>query len=981
MALQTQTTFFPFASGPDTKSDPKLVPPGKLLSLQNGFFYTPGELRKRYGYTSLGTSTLQGGTVIKGALCQAYSSELVTSDGSYLYSYDQGLNVQNQIGTFVPMKISVNPISVVNSPSQTEQTYQDSVYDSASGLYCYVWIDNTNFAYYSVVEAATGQAVIQAKILTGAGHMNMVKLQLFQGKFVFVYWQVNSGTLVYRTVSTSAPTTVSAETTLASALLMNQTAANANFDCLVQGNRLYVAYNQIATSAGVSFFYLDSSFTQSAVTANGSHNANGAVGLWGDGTNVWAAFSDNSAVYGLAYNANLSSLTSSLTTLQTIGSITQVTGVTLGSVGYALYSAYANHSTTNVIRLTTFAGGGTGVSGVVWKRSVSLLSKAFVYNGNFFVLGLYGGPTSGGQPTVFVLAGTTAAGGANTVGRFASQVAYDNFHGQMLPEVSAVSSGVFSVPYAQQAGVNEFAVWSATYQAILDMTVTPQAQTIAGTLHLTGGQLWAYDGSQVVEHGFHLFPDNMSAVQTGTGNVLTGGGAYSYIAVFEWIDGKGQLHRSQPSLPLAMTANGSGGTGGPSSTTVTVSTLRCTQKSNVQVLLYRTAAGGTIYYLAGLLPGWSLVTADTVTIVDATSDANLVRNVELYTTSGEVENSSAPPVGSICTYKSRLIVIPSDSGYSWWYSKDVIPNSAATVANPVELSEFAIQNISPIGGPLVTGLQMDDKLILFKSSAIGYTLGDGPSVNGSGNDYIDWQIIASDIGIKSAASALLTPVGIMFQSVKGFCLLGRDLSVNDKVGEGVAAYVSETVLSATLVPYLSQARFVMSGGETLVWDYYVNQWSVFTTPAGVQACLWNGAYTYVQSSGQALQESSSVFTDAGQAYALKIQTSWLAFAGVQGYQRVRRAAVLGDWRSTHTLQVQVAYDYDPTVKQTTNVVTSSAVVPYQWRLFFDRQKCEAVQLTIQDTGSTGEAMALSGLAFEVGVAGGLVRLPSSQSNG
>lgn len=141
-----------------------------------------------------------------------------------------------------------------------------------------------------------------------------------------------------------------------------------------------------------------------------------------------------------------------------------------------------------------------------------------------------------------------------------------------------------------------------------------------------------------------------------------------------------------------------------------------------------------------------------------------------------------------------------------------------------------------------------------------------------------------------------------------------------------------------------------------------------------------------------------VYTDVGAAIKLKATTAWLSFANVQGFQRVRRAQVLGTWKSSHNLQVTVYNDF---LEAPTQQVTAYPVAPgvygggspygsgtpyggtqqgYQWRIDLARQKCQSVKFTVEDlpVGSPSEGMALSAISFEVGAKKGLNKLPADQ---
>jgi len=111
---------------------------------------------------------------------------------------------------------------------------------------------------------------------------------------------------------------------------------------------------------------------------------------------------------------------------------------------------------------------------------------------------------------------------------------------------------------------------------------------------------------------------------------------------------------------------------------------------------------------------------------------------------------------------------------------------------------------------------------------------------------------------------------------------------------------------------------------------------------------------------------------------MSLQTSWLQLASLQGFQRVYKMLVLGDYISPHTLTVRIAYDFGASVQ--TDTITGA--IPEQFRIFMARQKCQAVQILITDTPSTlDQGLSLSGLTFEIGVKSGANRLPAAQSFG
>jgi hypothetical protein len=213
-----------------------------------------------------------------------------------------------------------------------------------------------------------------------------------------------------------------------------------------------------------------------------------------------------------------------------------------------------------------------------------------------------------------------------------------------------------------------------------------------------------------------------------------------------------------------------------------------------------------------------------------------------------------------------------------------------------------------------------------------------------------------------------------------------------------------SVVSATLVEGKNQVRFNLSNGTQVVYDYFMDQWGTNPLQSLVDATIWNNNYCYLQSSGRVMQENSSVFTDAGNFVPFKLTTGWLNLAGLAGLQRIYSMLIVGEYKSPHVLKVSIAYDYDSNPTQIVNISPTSTTTPgvwgsdstwgsssvwgggypaYTWRVDFTRQKCTAIQITIEDvqTANFGEGMSLSGLTFEVGIKPGTRQLPATSSFG
>lgn len=439
----------------------------------------------------------------------------------------------------------------------------------------------------------------------------------------------------------------------------------------------------------------------------------------------------------------------------------------------------------------------------------------------------------------------------------------------------------------------------------------------------------------------------------------------------------------------------------PYSVKLSIPTLRVTSKTGVTIVIYRTEADGTIFYRVNTVtqPINNDPTIDSVEYIDTTPDAIILDHPQLYITGGVVENIAAPPHDISTIYRNREIVVPSENPLTWWYSQQVIPGS------PVEFSDSFVNNIDQRGGDITAVGVLDEKLIFFKDTHIFYTVGDGPAPNGTNNDFLTPQLISTETGSNNQKSIIMMPFGLMFQSPKGIYLLARNLETL-YIGAEVEAFNSATVTSAKLMETVNQVRFTLDTGVALVYDYEFKQWSVFTNHAAVDSCIFENKFTYLQSNGIVMQETPNIYTDNGNFIKLKLVTSWLSFAQLQGFQRVYKALILGDYISPHRLHVQVSHDFNPNFTQEDYIDAGTILAQdtygsdayygadyvygsptgyprYQWRINFERQKCETIQLLIEDMQSIniGQGLSLSAIAFEVGAKKGLDKLGAPQSFG
>ena len=114
MPLQEQTISLNFGQGLDTKTDPKMVVPTKLILLQDGIFTNAKRVSKRNGYDAMTLNAFSGSGAINPItspmMVRAYKNQLIlagqSTGGGRLFSYSQTLNAWSDVGKYLSVAVS-----------------------------------------------------------------------------------------------------------------------------------------------------------------------------------------------------------------------------------------------------------------------------------------------------------------------------------------------------------------------------------------------------------------------------------------------------------------------------------------------------------------------------------------------------------------------------------------------------------------------------------------------------------------------------------------------------------------------------------------------------------------------------------------------------------------------------------------------------------------------------------------------------------
>ena len=988
MALDWKNIPISFAQGLDTKTDFKQVVPGKLLLLQNGIFLNPGKIRKRYGNTQI-TSLSQGSAI------SSYLNELDIMDGISLYSYSVSNQSLTNKGHLTSVELDLTPV--------IRNSYQQQTPDMAqhpSGLQLFTWEDSRGGVWYSIVDSVTGNSIVNDQQLLSTG----IKPKAFMiGGYLGIFYV---DTVTHNLFMTSIPVlspTVPTTVTIAS----DVSTTHPNYDASAVSTRMYIAWNSTSGGGGISFKSINAFLVVSSEQTVTGENADVAIAVIPNQNpqQIWVAYYNGTAVKYFIRNSSLGAVLTP-TTIETLANVVRVIGVASGTTGQVWYEVSASPTYNELIKTATINSTGTVGTPTVFLRSVGIAAKPFTVNSIIYIPVTF---ESVQQSTIFIVSST---------GYFLAKAVQENGGGllvdSIVPESIITTSGLVEIAILNKdifttISGNVYTQTGVVYISLnFDSLYTYQRTTLANDLHITGGEMQMYDGGAVVEHGFNVYPEEVTNTNSTTGGNLGSASVatqYQYSVTYEWTDNQGQIHRSFPSIPDSNTTVNFAMGVDTGMVTLTIPTLRLTEKTNVIIVIYRTQGNGTNFNQITSItsPLRNNPAVDSVTYVDTASDASILGNPLLYTTGGVLGDDQSPASILSTYYEDRLLIVPADSRRCFWYSKQITPGSPANPGNPVEFSAEFIWNIDQRGGDITSLHQMDTNLILFKENFIFAMTGQGPDSTGANNDFTEAYLVSSDSGSIEPAATVLMPNGLMYKSNKGIYLLNRSLQVS-YVGADVEAYNSDEITSAQLLPTVNQVRFTTTAGVVLTYDYYVGQWSVFTNvnnQSALDSTIFQDQFTFIQIDGQVLQETPNVYTDNGAFIPLLMTTSWLSMAGLQGFQRARKFLLLGEYISTHQLLVSVAYDFDSTIVQQDlvdpsalfsidvygedspygNEVNFGGVVPlYEFEIRFRKQKCTSVQMTFQDvqTSNFGEGLSLSAFNLQAGAKAGLNKMPQPQ---
>lgn len=520
-------------------------------------------------------------------------------------------------------------------------------------------------------------------------------------------------------------------------------------------------------------------------------------------------------------------------------------------------------------------------------------------------------------------------------------------------------------------------------------TSTPQG------IVLGGGWPHVVDESRLWEVGFAHPPcaADATVASSATAGSLVAASSYSYKFVYVARHGRGHVHSSAPSLSVSVTISG-----GHSSANVSAPCLHITGRSDgtvrspVSIEVYRTVAGGSVFYYVTTLtnvPG----STTTGAYNDGLSDATLQTRRKLYTTGNVLEHIAPESAALVTTYRNAVVAGDTHSG-AVWISGEMLADEGAWFNDTLVFGATADGRVTMLVG-------LDAALVVGRPTALALVTGDAP--NDLGNVSLSpLQRLQTDVGCDDPMSVVAAPEGVFFfSSTAGLALLDRGFSVQQigrlLQGQYPSATAGRYFAGAVLSAAQHSIRWLSyQGSQALRLDYYhsqVYQAPVWTTdvlaapnvPSATAtiaaACEWKGALVYITATGILYREKDTTATapwldTSGATDQWFTRTTTAAVEksfGTQGFHRARRVHVA--WREVEPSAVTLTLTSDLGTQVRSWTTAEVLAVVNSGRVHLEEhvqlQKVQWLSVSISETDpgqaawGTGFGMSLRDITLEL----------------
>lgn len=978
-----------------------IAAPGELELAENVYVSRgqPGafEFARRNGMTQIGTISYGAGSRL-GSMAEG----LLLRGPNTLEDYS---TIMGTVGPFfskfVPLELGRNdlntPSPIAVGASSPVQTSLDVAFYQTTA--CYIWIDENSAVFYLIYDNVSKVVLSTGTLVaSGATHARCVVL----GTNFFVFWNEAASSNRIRAVSISATTlAIGSVTTVIAAPL-----AASDYDIFTGFDSTHIALLYRKAAGTYTRVLVDAAYALTASTDDATAANQPDVGM------CWfaqATFPGNIA-YATINAANGARVqTINATTLASVSTFSDTDASLATSVNWTGVMANGtipllfSHIPGSPVYQTYVRESGNGFTQPI-ARSVGLASRAFVISSSIYIWCLYNSASGAIEPQdTYVLYDLTNGAPASCVAVSLPAQAARLTSGH-LSTAAMDSTGVTHMLGQRVISAESSAGALAIQYGISDISIGPISQLTGGAINFGGVELWPgatileLDGSRqswgdVHEQNFIVHPEPVILAEGAPASGSVSPGTRSIVAVYKWLDRNGQIARSSPSTPVAITTVNAN-----SSISVTANTHKLGYRQYVEIEIYQTPLNGIgdQYFRVSPSTFAGVATNLTQVFISTASEATLAAGEELVPSSagGELENVGPRAANVLCEHKNRVFGVISEQPHRIQFTKEYV------VGTSLGFFDGFVINTPETTGRIYALASMDGHLLAIKRDCAYVIDGDFPDADGGGPAMPLPLLIPTGVGTTDPRSVCVSELGVHFHSrTKGFWIIDRGLSAQ-YIGSQVEAQAntgSVVVSGAAVMSNLTQVRFTSEGGTTFVLDTFFAKlgnpvWTTFTGQPCVHSINHLGRWYQLTSDGKLKVENAfwrdgsqpgeqGTFTN-GTEYFGKVTISDINFAGVLGLVRVWRGQILGEWKAGHNLKITVYDNHKTSVGDTYTFTATSNPDPYMMEFRIRYQKVTSKRITIEEvtTGAQQTQGALwTAVAFSLGVKPGMSRLPQTKT--
>ncbi len=432
---------------------------------------------------------------------------------------------------------------------------------------------------------------------------------------------------------------------------------------------------------------------------------------------------------------------------------------------------------------------------------------------------------------------------------------------------------------------------------------------------LPGGALTRIAERGAVEEGFCLSPRLIGSItQSGGAGGMNPTGVYKYVFVYKVRSENGRYEVSAPGPVSTVTMGG----GGNSETFFSLTTLSTTARYSTQIEIYRTLANNSVFYLVDTISG-GMSDGAVVAYNDQMSDATLSGHTVLYTQVGQTLPNAFPPPSRFGTVGGQRVWLGG------LLRPDVIHCSKLILGDqsPSWADNDAFRIVMPAP---VTGIAWMDNLVVFTNEGVYVISGDGPDDSGNG-DFSNPVRLPFSLGCIEPRSVVTVEEGTFFQTTRGLYMVprgfGSPVPVGDNVMDSLATY---PVITGAITQIKKNEQVIrwscmetsFATGINLIYDIVHKCWSLdaYTDPAGsstfagpVSIGNWFNGECAILFNSMTLSATTSVFSDAGQAIAIQLQSGDMRPFGTMSEGVITKVDTLLRVKTSSTLTVQKVTEF------------------------------------------------------------------------